>query len=137
MSRHDELAREFGEAVSDLIFAPAGILGELLRVQLADGRVLAFGAADLATGAAIADGIVRPTLARIAQRDMRAGRTAPLPLTLEELRAATIEYFVERCRTITRDNVRNVLPDRIPEDQAVVKVERVAVPAEHGRRSES
>jgi hypothetical protein len=124
-SRHDERAREFGEAVSDLVFAPAGRLAELLRVELADGRVLTFGARDLATAAAIADGVVRPTLARAAQRDLRAGRPAPLPLTLEELRAATVEYFVERCRSITRDNVRGTLPGRIPEDQAVVKVELV------------
>lgn len=128
MSRHDDLARRFGEAVSDLVFAPAGALAELLRVQLDDGRVLTFGARDLATGAAIADGIVRPLLARIAQRDLRAGRPAPLPLTLEELRAATVEYFVERSRTITPDNVRATLPDRIPQGQTVTKVEAVQAP---------
>ena len=135
MSGHDEVAREFGEAVSDLIFAPAGMLAELLRVQLADGRVLTFGARDLATAAAIADGIVRPTLARVAQRDIRAGRSAPLPLTLEEMRAAAVEFFVERCGAITRDNVRRVLPDRIPEDQTIVKVERIAVGREATRRT--
>ena len=34
----EDLALEIGEAVSDLIFAPAGKLAELLRVQLADER---------------------------------------------------------------------------------------------------
>ena len=125
MDRQDDLAREFGDAVSDLVFAPAGVLAELLRVQLADGRVLTIGARDLATAAAIADGIVRPTLARAVQRDLRAGRPAPSPLTLEELRRATVDYFVERSAAITRDNIRSVVPNRIPEDQAVVKVERV------------
>lgn len=136
MSRQESLAREFGETVSDLIFAPAGVLAELLRVQLADGRVLTFGARDLVTPAAIADGIVRPTLARAAQRDLRAGRPAPLPLTLDVLRVATVQYFIERCATITRDNLRSVLPDRIPEDQAVVKVERMPaqVPSHSERR---
>jgi hypothetical protein len=118
-------AQAFGDAISDMIFAPAGALGELLRVQLADGRVMVFGARDLSTPAAIADGIVGPTLARLAQRDLRAGRPAPSALGLEELRDATVAYFARRCATITRDNVRGVLPERIPEDLAVVKVEPV------------
>jgi hypothetical protein len=121
-----ELAREFGECVSDLVFAPNGPLAELLRVQLADGRLLVFGARDLATPAAIADGIVRPLLARVAQRDLRARLPEPLPLTREELERATHAYFVERCRSFTRENVRSVLPGRIPDDQGVVKVERIA-----------
>ena len=127
MSRAEDLAREFGEAVSDLVFAPGGALAELLRVQLGDGRVMTFGARDLTTGAAIADGIVRPALAAGLQRDLRAGRPAPLPLTLEELRAATLRYFADRCATITRENIRSVLPNRLPEDQAVMKVERVSI----------
>jgi hypothetical protein len=121
-----ELAREFGDVVSDLVFAPNGPLAACLRVQLADGRVLVFGARDLATPAAIADGIVRPLLARIAQRDLRAALPDPLPLTLDELTRATHDYFVERCRSITRENVRSILPGRIPEDQGIVKVEPVA-----------
>jgi hypothetical protein len=125
MNHREDPARAFGDVVSDVIFAPAGVLAELLRVQLADGRVLTFGARDLVTAAAIADGIVRPTLARLAQRDLRAGHPAPRPLTRDDVRAATVRYFVQRCTTITRDNVRSMLPDRIPEDQAVVKVERV------------
>jgi energy-coupling factor transporter ATP-binding protein EcfA2 len=120
----DALAREFGDALSDFIFAPAGGLAELIRVQLADGRLLNFGARDLASAAAIADGIVRPTVARATRRDLRAGRATPLPL--DDLRTATLHYFAERCRALTRDNVRSVLPDRLPEDQAVVKVERLA-----------
>jgi len=127
METDADRARMFGEVISDLIFSPAGRLAELVRVQLADGRVLSFGARDLATAAAIADGIVGPTVARAARRDLRAGRPAPLPLTVEELRAATVQYFLRRCATITRDNIRGLLPERIPEDQAVVKVERVAV----------
>lgn len=123
-SAQDRLAREFGEAVSDLVFAPNGPLAELLRVQLADGSVLSFGARDLATAAAIADGIVRPLLGRLAQRDLRAGRAEPLPLTLDDLTAATTSYFRDRCRSITRDNVRSVLAGRIPEHQVVAKVER-------------
>jgi hypothetical protein len=124
--RHDDaLAREFGEAVSDLVFAPGGRLAELLRVQLADGRVLTFGARDLATPAAIADGIVRPLLGRIAHRDMRAGLPEPRPLTVDELQGATRHYFIERCRAITRDNVRSILPGRIPDDQGIAKVDRV------------
>jgi hypothetical protein len=119
------LARAFGESVSDLVFAPNGPLAELLRVQLADGRMLTFGAPDLATPAAIADGIVRPLLARVAQRDLRAALPDPLPVTLDELMQATLTYFVERCRSVTRDNVRSLLPGRIPEDQAVTRVERV------------
>ena len=126
MTPHADLAREFGDVVSDLVFAPNGPLAACLRVQLADGRSLEFGARDLATPAAIADGIVRPLLARIAQRDMRAGLPDPRPVTLDELTGATHEYFVERCRSVTRDNVRSVLPGRIPEDQTVVKVEPVA-----------
>jgi hypothetical protein len=120
-----ELARTFGDAVSDLVFAPNGPLAELLRVQLTDGRTLTFGAPDLATPAAIADGVVRPLLARLAQRDLRAGRPEPLPLTADELLAATVEYFVQRCRSITRDNVRGQLAGRIPDDQGIAKVERV------------
>jgi hypothetical protein len=119
-------ARAFGEALSDLIFSPDGELGELLRVHLADGRVLRFGAADLATGAAIADGILRPTLARAARRDLRAGRPEPRGLTLEELRRSTLDYFSRRVSTITRHNVKSILGDRIPEDQTVVKVDRTA-----------
>lgn len=119
-----DAARGFGEAVSDLVFAPNGPLAELLRVQLADGRTCTFGAADLATPAAVADGAVRPLLERIVQRDSAAGLPAPRPLACAELLAATTEYFVERCRSITRENVRSHLPDRLPEDQAVVKVER-------------
>jgi hypothetical protein len=126
MSRsHDALAREFGEAVSDLVFAPAGQLAELLRVHLADGRVLTFGARDLASPAAIADGIVRPLLARIAHRDMRAHLPQPAPLTVDELQDATVRYFVGRCRAITRENVRSILRDHIPDDQGIVRVERV------------
>jgi hypothetical protein len=121
----DDRARACGDVVSDLVFAPNGPLAELLRVQLADGRVLAFGARDLATPAAIADGVVRPTLARAAQRDLRERRATPLPLTLEELRAATMQYFMQRSAAITRDNVRSVLPERLPDDQVVVRVERV------------
>ena len=128
------MPRAFGEAISDLVFAPAGPLAGLLRVQLADGRVLTFGAPDLATPAAIADGIVRPTLARIAQRDLRAARPLPLPLTLDELRHATVDYFRARAATVTRDNVRSVLADRIPEDQTVVKVEPVGAPAQQDPR---
>lgn len=131
----DDAPRAFGETVSDLIFSPGSALAELLRVQLADGRLLTFGACDLTTPAAIADGIVRPTLARAAQRDLRAGRPAPWPLTVAELRTATVQYFVERCATITRDNLRSVLPDTIPEDQAIAKVERLAVAgAPNGRQ---
>ena len=122
---HDALAREFGEAVSDLVFAPAGELAELLRVHLADGRVLTFGARDLASAAAIADGIVRPLLASVAHRDMRAGLSQPAPLTVDELQAATVRYFIGRCRAITRENVRSILRDRIPDDQGIVRVERV------------
>jgi hypothetical protein len=136
MSRQAELAREFGEAVSDLVFAPTGALAELLRVQLADGRMLTFGARDLATPAAIADGVVRPALVRAAQRDLRAGRPEPLPLTLAELRTATVAYFVERCRSITRDNVRGMLADRIPDDQAVMKVERLCEARNDGTQPE-
>jgi hypothetical protein len=117
-------ARDVGETLSDLIFSPDGELGELLRVHLADGRVLRFGAADLATGAAIADGIVRPAIARMVRRDLRAGHPEPRGLTLEELRRATVDYFSARVATITRHNVRSLLGDRIPEDQAVVKVDR-------------
>ena len=120
-----DLARTFGEAVSDLVFAPNGPLAELLRVQLTDGRTLAFGAPDLATPAAIADGIVRPLLARVAQRDLRSARPEPLPLTADELLAAAVEYFVERCRSITRDNVRSHLVGRLPDDQGIAKVERI------------
>jgi hypothetical protein len=123
-----EGSRRFAQALSDLIFAPSGALAEVLRVQLADGRVLSFGARDLATASAIADGVVRPTLARIAQRDMRARLPQPQPLRLEELRAAAARYVADRCAAITRDNVRSVLPERLPEDQAVIKVERVALP---------
>jgi hypothetical protein len=122
---HDPLAREFGEVVSDLVFAPAGELAELLRVHLADGRVLTFGARDLASAAAIADGIVRPLLASIAHRGLRAGLPQPEPLAVDELQGATVRYFVERCRAITRENVRSILRDRIPDDQGIVKVERV------------
>ncbi len=123
-------AYAFGNAVSDLIFAPSGILAELLRVHLADGRVLSFGARHLATPAAIGDGIVRPTLARLVQRDIRAGRRAPLPLTIDGLREATVHYFAQRCTTITRENVRSVLPGALPDDQALVKVERLPVKAQ-------
>jgi hypothetical protein len=119
-------ARAFGEAVSDLVFAPAGPLAELLRVQLADGRVLSFGARDLATAATVADGIVRSSLARAAQRDLRAGRHEPCAFTVDELRDATVRHFAERAGAITRDNVRSTLPDRIPEDQAVTRVERLS-----------
>jgi hypothetical protein len=114
---------DFGHLLSDAIFSPGGPLLELLRAQLSDGRVLLFGARDLASGAAIADGIVRPTLARGLQRDLRAGRPDPLPLAADELRAATVRYFRERAATITRDSIRSVLADRIPDDLAVVKVE--------------
>ena len=120
------LAREFGELVSDLVFAPNGPLAELFRVQLADGRQLVFGARDLATPAAIADGIVRPLLCRMVQRDMRARLPEPQPLGREELARATHAYFAERCRSLTRENVRSLLPGRIPDDQGVVKVERVS-----------
>ena len=121
---HEDPAQTFGAAVSDLVFAPSGRLASLLRVQLADGRVLRFGARDLATAAAVADGIVRPTLARAVRRDLEAGLAEPSPLSLDELREAAARYFDDRCRSITRDNVRSVLPGRIPEDQAVIKVER-------------
>jgi hypothetical protein len=120
-----DLAAEFGEAMRDLIFAPAGPLAELLRVQLADGRELAFGASDLATGSSVADGIVGAALVRKVGRAQREGRSEPDPLTLEELRAAALAHFAERSAAITRDNIRSILPERIPEDQAVVKVERV------------
>lgn len=120
-----ELPRTFGEAVSDLVFAPNGPLAELLRVQLADGRTLTFGARDFSTPAAIADGIVRPLLARNVQRDLWAGLPEPRPMTQDELLQATVDYFVERCRCITRESVRSVLGGRIPEDQAVTKVEPV------------
>ncbi len=122
----EDLALEIGEAVSDLIFAPAGKLAELLRVQLADGRVLGFGAGDLASPAAVADGIVRPALARKVQRCARAGDHRPGGVTLNELREATERYFVEQCKTITRENIRSILPDRIPEDQTVVKVDKTS-----------
>jgi hypothetical protein len=123
-----ELAREFGEVVSDLVFAPGGALATLLRVHLGDGRIITFGARDLATGAAITDGIVRPALAAALQRDLRAGLAAPQPLTVEELRSATLGYFAERCATITRENIRSVLPNRLPDDQAVTRIDRVPVP---------
>jgi hypothetical protein len=129
MAADGDRARAFGEAVSDLVFGPE--LSELLRIQLADGRVLTFGARDLATGAAVADGIVRPLLAVIVQRDQRAGLPAPQPLTPEELHAAATAYFVDRCASITRDNVRAIIPGRIPEDQAVKKVERIGIAARH------
>ena len=119
-------ARTFGGALSDLLYAPSGEVAELLRVQLADGRVLTFGATDMTTPAALADGIVRPTLLRLVRRALRSGGAAPPPLTLAELRAETIRYFTTRCETITRDNVRGLFPARIPEDQAVVRVERMA-----------
>lgn len=119
-----ERRRVFGDALSDLVFAPSGELAELLRVQLADGRVLRFGARDLASAAAIADGVIRPTLARTARRDWRAGLPAPRPLALEELRQAAVDYFTARCAAITRDNVRSVLAERIPDGQAVVRVEQ-------------
>lgn len=122
----EEIALELGEALSDLIFAPGGRLAELLRVQLADGRVLGFGAGDLATPAAIADGIVYPAFVRKVQRSQRKGDPRPHSLTLDDLRNAAERYFVEHCTTITRDNVRSILPDRIPEDQAVVKVEKTS-----------
>jgi hypothetical protein len=114
-----------GEAVSDLIFAPGGALAEILRVQLADGRVLTFGARDLASAAAVADGIVRPTLAGSAQRDMKAGLPEPRPITLDRLRMATLDYFTRRARTITRESVRSVLAGRISPEQQVVTVEAV------------
>jgi len=120
-----DAATAFGDAVSDLVFATGGALAEVLRVQLADGRVLTFGARDLATAATIADGIVRPTLERVAQRDLRAGLPEPRPLRLDELREATIDYFSERARTITRESVRSVLAQRIPPDQQVITVEAV------------
>jgi len=123
--RHAALARDLGEAVSDLVFAPGGELAELLRVHLADGRVLSYGAPDLATAAAIADGLVRPLLARAAQRDLRAGLAEPRPLTQDDLTAATVAYFHERCQSITRENVRSVLGGRVPPDQAIIKVERI------------
>jgi hypothetical protein len=123
------VARAFGETVSDLVFARTGPLAELLRVQLTDGRVLGFGARDLATPAALADGVVRTTLAQRVRRDLRAGRPAPAPLTLDEMRAATVAHFVRLAAAITRDNVRAALPDRIPEDQMVTKVEPVLAPA--------
>ena len=119
-----ELAGLFGGALADLIFAPSGALAEFVRVQLADGRELVFGARELATAATIADGVIRPSLARGVRRDLRAGRATPAPLTLEELRAATIDHFLERASQITRENVRGVLGHCIPEEQAVVKVER-------------
>jgi hypothetical protein len=121
-----EPARVFGEAVSDLVYAPSGELAELLRVQLADGRVLTVGAGDLATPAALADGIVRPVLRRIVRRDARSRLPAPAPLTLAELRAEAIGYFTGLCATITRDNVRALVPGKIPEDQPVTRVERGA-----------
>jgi hypothetical protein len=114
-----------GEAVSDLVFAPGGALAEILRVQLADGRVLAFGARDLATGAAVADGIVRPTLAASAHRDINAGLPAPRPIGADTLRTATLDYFTQRARTITRESVRSLLGGRIPAEQQVVTVEAV------------
>jgi SpoVK/Ycf46/Vps4 family AAA+-type ATPase len=120
-----DLRRAFGDALSDLVFAPSGALSELLRVQLADGRVLRFGARDLATAAAVADGVIRPWLARTARRDWRAGCPAPRPLALEELRQAAIDYFTARAAAITRDSVRSVLGERIPEGQAVMRVEHV------------
>ncbi len=122
-------ARAFGEAVSDLVYAPSGELAELLRVQLADGRVLTVGAADLATPAALADGIVRPVLRRVVRRDTRKGLAAPTPLTIGELRAETVAYFTGVCATITRDNIRGLVTDKIPEDQAVTGVQRVSVTA--------
>lgn len=127
MRAERDLAQAFGEVVSDLIFGSE--LAELLRVQLADGRVLTFGARDLTTGAAINDGILRPLFASIVQRDHGAGLPAPRPITCEELRVATVTYFVERCASITRDNVRTVVPGRIPDDQAVTSVERVGAAA--------
>jgi ribosomal protein L13E len=127
MVTEPDVARTFGEAVSDLVFAPDGPLAVLLRVQLADGRLLTFGARDLATPAAIADGVVRPAIARALRRDVRAGRREPTPFTLAELRAATVAYFTERAAGITRDNIRSLLADRIPDHPAVVKVERVRI----------
>jgi hypothetical protein len=120
-----ETPTSLGEAVSDLIFAPGGALAEILRVQLADGRVLTFGARDLATGAAVADGIVRPTLGASAQRDMNAGLPEPRPIGVDTLRMATLDYFTQRARTITRESVRSVLGGRIPAEQQVVTVEAV------------
>jgi len=119
----DGAAGDFGALVSDVVFSPGGPLAELLRAQLSDGRVLAFGARDLASGAAIADGIVRPTIARGLQQDLRAGRPAPRPLVADTLRDATVDYFRLRAASITRDNIRSALPDRLPDDLAVVRVE--------------
>jgi hypothetical protein len=116
-------APDFGAVVSDVVFSPGGPLAELLQAQLSDGRALVFGARDLATGAAVADGIVRPTLARGLRRDLRAGRPDPLPLAADDLRAATVRYFRERAASITRDSIRSVLGGRLPDDLAVVKVE--------------
>jgi hypothetical protein len=121
----DGTAGEFGDLVSDLVFAPSGPLAALLRVQLSDGRMLTFGAPDLASGAAVADGIVRPTLARGLQRDLRAGRPEPHPLSAEELRTSVLRYFRERAAGITRDSIRSVFDVHLPDDLAVVRVERL------------
>jgi hypothetical protein len=126
-------ARSFGEMVSDLVVAPDGPLATLFRVQLADGRVLTFGARDLASPAAIADGVVRPTLLRLVRRDLGASRPRPAPLTLDELRDATLAYFTQRAATITRESVRSVLGGRLPEDQAVIKVEALVHNNPRGR----
>ncbi len=119
--------RAFGDAVSDVVFGAE--LAELLRVQLADGRELTFGARDLVTGASVNDGIVRPLFAAIAHRDQRAGLPAPRPLARDELCAATVAYFVERCASLTRDNVRAAVPGRIPEDQTIAAVTRIGAAA--------
>jgi hypothetical protein len=124
-------ARDFGDVVSDCVFAPDGPLARLVAAQLADGRVLTFGAPDLASGAAIADGLVRRTILRGLRRDRRAGLPAPAPLSPEALRAEAVRYFRERAATITRDNIRSVLADRLPEDQAVVRVEPL-----HGKETD-
>ena len=117
-----------GERISDLIFAPSGPLAELLRVQLGDGRMLTFGAPHLTTGATIADGIVRPTIARAARRDQRGGLAEPAPLAVEELLSATRRYFATRACVITRESITSILADELPEDQTVVRVERIARP---------
>ena len=114
---------DFGALVSDVVFSPGGPLAELLRAQLSDGRVLTFGAASLVSGAAIADGVVHPTIARGLQRDLRDGRPEPRPLRAEDLHEATVGYFRGRAAAITRDSIRAVLGAQLPDDLAVVRVD--------------
>jgi len=125
VARADGSAREYGEVVSDMLFATSGALAELVRVQLADGSEVGLGAADFTTGAAIVDGVLRPTLGRWIKEDLRAGRR-PRPLPLEALRDATVAHFVERAHVVTAENAHAMFPERIPREQRVTRVQVTA-----------